>query len=106
MQTSLRRTHWTTSSLDKRGEVRLYCRTPLREVTGFGQDPIEQKQTFTVNNLLDKPQLGELLHVSVKTLDKWVCDREIPFVKVGRLVRFRPEEIDAWLDERRVPVAA
>lgn len=59
-----------------------------------------------MNNLLDKPQLGRLLRVSVKTIDKWVCDRDIPYLKVGRLVRFDEQEIASWLELRRVEVVA
>ena len=68
--------------------------------------PINGNDKFTVNNLLDKPQLGRLLRVSVKTIDKWVCDRDIPYLKVGRLVRFDEQEIASWLELRRVEVVA
>ena len=32
-----------------------------------------------------------------------VEDNRIPFVKVGKFVMFDPEEIDAWIDSKRVP---
>jgi excisionase family DNA binding protein len=41
--------------------------------------------------------LSEYLQAKTKTIYDWVHRREIPFVKVGRLVRFRPSEIEKWL---------
>jgi hypothetical protein len=32
-----------------------------------------------------------------------VSERRIPFIKWGRLLRFDPAEIEAWLDEARRP---
>lgn len=39
------------------------------------------------------------LYLSVKesTVRKWVLLRKIPFVKIGKLVRFKKTEIDSWL---------
>ena len=36
------------------------------------------------------------------TLQVWVSKRRVPFVKVGRLTRFRKRDLDAWLDSRTV----
>jgi excisionase family DNA binding protein len=42
--------------------------------------------------------LAEHLKVSPKTIYDWVHRRVIPFHKLrGRLVRFRPSEIEKWL---------
>lgn len=43
--------------------------------------------------LLTKQELAEFLQVSVKTIDKWVSLNEIPYFKVGRLVRFSKERV-------------
>ena len=49
-------------------------------------------------NLLYKPlQIAEILGVSVRTIYDWVYKRKIPFIKVGRLVRFDPDEISEWM---------
>jgi hypothetical protein len=37
-------------------------------------------------------------------LRKQVARRKIPFVKIGRLVRFDLAEIEAWIKEQKVPV--
>jgi hypothetical protein len=32
-----------------------------------------------------------------------MLERRIPYIKWGHLLRFDPDEIDAWLDTERVP---
>ena len=48
-------------------------------------------------NLWTVEDLAEYLQVEKKTIYDWVHKREIPFLKVHRLVRFRPKEVKAWL---------
>ena len=36
------------------------------------------------------------------TLRVWVSKRKVPFTKVGRLTRFRQEDLDEWLAGRTV----
>jgi excisionase family DNA binding protein len=55
-----------------------------------------------MEGLIDISELGRLTTVKVATLRKYVAKRKIPFVKVGRLVRFRPSEIEGWLASRAV----
>lgn len=50
--------------------------------------------------LLDKGQLSEQLNISVKTIDKLMAGKEIPYIKMGKSVRFRWEDIDAWIETR------
>jgi excisionase family DNA binding protein len=57
-------------------------------------------------DLLTKRELAKFLSISPKTIDRWVSEREIPFLRIGRLVRFEYDEIVAWLDGRRIAVAA
>lgn len=39
--------------------------------------------------------------VTPKTLERWRADNEGPkFIRVGRQVRYRPEDVRAWLEER------
>jgi excisionase family DNA binding protein len=51
--------------------------------------------------LLDKPQACERLNIGIWHLERLIRYREIPFVKVGRLIRFKPSELDAWIDDNR-----
>ena len=38
------------------------------------------------------------------TLRVWTSRRRVPFVKVGRLTRFLKVDLDAYLQQHRVPV--
>jgi excisionase family DNA binding protein len=46
------------------------------------------------------------LGVQVRHVRRLVSERLIPFIKWGRLLRFDPNEIEAWLDEARRPSTA
>lgn len=52
--------------------------------------------------LLDEKQAAEHLTVSPGTLSVWRSTGRynLPFVKVGRMVRYRLSDLDAWLDAR------
>lgn len=42
--------------------------------------------------------VAKQLRVSVASLRRWRLERRGPkFIKVGPLVRYRPEEVEAWL---------
>lgn len=51
--------------------------------------------------LLDVDAVAALLGTSVRHIRRLVQERRIPVVRVGRLIRFDPADIDAWLDEHR-----
>lgn len=51
--------------------------------------------------LIDIQALSALLSVKPKTIYDWVHRRYVPFVKIGRLVRFDENEIRRWIEERR-----
>jgi excisionase family DNA binding protein len=46
--------------------------------------------------------LAERLDVSVRFVRRLVHERRIPFLKIGKFIRFDPDEIDSWLDSHRV----
>lgn len=52
---------------------------------------------------LDYQETSQLLKVPVGTLYSWVSQRKIPHVRITeRTIRFRREDLEQWLDERRV----
>lgn len=53
--------------------------------------------------LIDIPTLAELLGVNERFMRRRVLNREIPYVKIGRFVRFDVGEIGRWIDEQRRP---
>jgi hypothetical protein len=49
--------------------------------------------------LQDEKQLAGYLGVTVHALRRWRFEGRGPrFIHVGRLVRYRPEDVEAWLD--------
>jgi excisionase family DNA binding protein len=52
-----------------------------------------------METLWDIGELGRLANIKVATLRKYVAQRKVPFVKVGRLVRFRPSEVEQWISQ-------
>lgn len=52
--------------------------------------------------LLTMDQLAERLGVTRRHVRRLVTERRVPFIRVGRFIRFDPAEISAWLDGSRV----
>ena len=52
--------------------------------------------------LLSIGEVAEWLGVGIRHIRRLVDDRRIPFIKWGRLLRFDPDEIEAWLAHHRV----
>ncbi|MDA8045287.1 MAG: helix-turn-helix domain-containing protein [Actinomycetota bacterium] len=58
--------------------------------------------TETVPRLLTIDQLAEQLGITTRHVRRLIAERRVPYLKVGKLVRFDPAEITGWLDGRRV----
>jgi hypothetical protein len=49
-------------------------------------------------DLLTEHEVSKQLHVSVASLRRWrLLGRGPQFHKVGALIRYRPEDVEAWL---------
>ncbi|HET6873677.1 MAG TPA: helix-turn-helix domain-containing protein [Acidimicrobiales bacterium] len=55
----------------------------------------------TLPRLLTIDQLAEHLGTSRRHIRRLVDERRIPFLKVGRFIRFDPDEVSQWLDQAR-----
>ena len=51
-----------------------------------------------MEKLLTARQVSDLLEVKVETVYDWVSRGAIPYVKLGRLLRFKKAEIFHWVD--------
>jgi len=49
-------------------------------------------------------EIANFLGVKESTIRAWVHTRQIPYYKIGRLVKFKLEEIEQWIQEKRVEV--
>mgnify|MGYP001220046296 CR=1 FL=1 len=56
--------------------------------------------SFIDNQLWAYTRLADFLDVPIATIKDWVYKRQIPFVKVGRHIRFVPSDVQKWLSER------
>lgn len=55
-----------------------------------------------VNKYLSVQELAEMLGISPETVYGWTSQKRIPYIKVGRLVRFDQDEVKAWLSKSTV----
>lgn len=53
--------------------------------------------------LVDVAGAAAMLGITVRHVRHLIAERRIPYVKVGHYVRFDPDELAAWIDQRRVP---
>jgi excisionase family DNA binding protein len=53
---------------------------------------------------LSSAELCAYLNVTPRWVRHNIDNKRVPYYKVGRLLRFDPDEIDAWLAENHVPI--
>lgn len=46
--------------------------------------------------------MSEVLNISIETVYAWTSQKRIPYIKMGRLVRFNMDEVNKWLERQRV----
>lgn len=65
------------------------------------------QKTRTTSNLLPPEEAAAMLGVTVGTLQVWRTTRRYPlkYVKSGRLVRYRLEDVQAFIESRTVSPA-
>jgi excisionase family DNA binding protein len=59
-----------------------------------------------VETYLTIEELAHYLKVAEQTIRRWVLNREIPFCKIKKVIRFRLSEIEKWVDNGCVYKAA
>ncbi len=54
--------------------------------------------------LLNNDQSAAYIGVMPRTLEVWRCTKrhQIPYIKVGRLVKYRKSALDAFLDQQTI----
>ncbi|OCX70727.1 hypothetical protein A6M27_15700 [Acidithiobacillus thiooxidans] len=62
-----------------------------------------RNEGFPHQQLLNEADAALILQVKPSTLQNWRCTGryDLPFVKTGRLVRYRVADIAAWIAKRR-----
>jgi excisionase family DNA binding protein len=51
--------------------------------------------------LLTARELAELLGFAAGTIVDWAERDELPHFKIGNKLRFKPSEVEAWLEQQR-----
>jgi len=64
--------------------------------------------TLALPEMLTEQQAADLLNVKPQTLTNWRCTGrvELPFVKFGKLVRYKREALEAFIERQTVNSAA
>ncbi len=52
-------------------------------------------------HLIDVPALAQRLGVTERFIRRLTAEDRVPFLKIGKFVRFDPLEIDDWVDAKR-----
>ena len=57
--------------------------------------------------LLTEQQLADLWHTSARHIRRLRVEADLPYIKLGRLIRFAQRDIDHWLKTRKhAPIAS
>ena len=62
-------------------------------------------RAITEAQLVDISWVARRLGVTERHVRRLVAERRIPFIKWGHLLRFDPDEIEAWIDSGRRPAS-
>jgi len=90
----------------ERERLRFYHPSNVKEFlsnlspTIVSEKAIVSEQFSKKKQLLDTTETSEFLGISKNTLYEWIIQRKIPHLKVGRLVKFKKEDLEAWLKKR------
>jgi excisionase family DNA binding protein len=51
-------------------------------------------------------EVAEVLRLSEQTIQRYVLNKEIPYLKIKKVIRFRPADIDRWAENGGLDKAA
>lgn len=66
------------------------------------ENGIVSEQISKEKQLVDVNEAAEFLGISKHTLYEWVLQGKIPYHKVGRLLKFKREDLSSWLEKRKM----
>jgi excisionase family DNA binding protein len=71
-----------------------------RRNSGENESKIEPKSDFITSpipKLYTVPEVAEMFGISKQTMYGWVHHKRIPYTKIGKQVRFTPENLNAFV---------
>jgi excisionase family DNA binding protein len=67
----------------------------------------EHERTLeAVNELLTEQQLADQWHTTPRHIRRLRIESGLPYIKLGRLIRFEPRDVQHWLEARKRATAA
>ncbi len=64
-----------------------------------------EKEVKRVSHLMNIQEAAEYLGLTVGTMYQWRSQHKVPYIKVGRKVKFKKDQLDQWLATRTVQPA-
>jgi excisionase family DNA binding protein len=52
--------------------------------------------------LLDINQAAQRLNVTPRFIRRLTAQRRIDYLKIGKFIRFQPEDLDNWIENQRI----
>ncbi|HHT9126696.1 MAG TPA: helix-turn-helix domain-containing protein [Candidatus Brocadiia bacterium] len=94
-------------TIKERERIRFYLPSKVKDFLpsvsqagNVSEKGVVSEEISKQKQLLDTKEAAELLGISRNTLYEWVVQKKVPFIKVGRLTKFRLEDLEAWLRHR------
>src|ERR1022692_1631850 len=63
------------------------------------KNPINDGDPFSTGRILTKNQAAELLNITTRTVDEWMKRGLLPYLKIGRTVRFKEDDLMRHLND-------
>lgn len=76
--------------------------TSQMDIQARRAEPVKAVEETGRDGLLDVAGLADHLGVSERFVRRLVDQRRIPFHKIGKYVRFRPDEVSVWVARCKV----
>ena len=72
------------------------------EIMPSGSEQLSsQPENELLPTLVDIQIVSRSFGISMRQVRRFVAEGQIPFVRVGHLIRFDPDELNEWIDARR-----
>ena len=55
-----------------------------------------------IKKLLSPKELAAYFGVAIGTIYSYTYQKQIPYIKIGRLARFDPDAVEAWVNARKI----
>jgi excisionase family DNA binding protein len=71
---------------------------PKRQHHALSTKAVHSPHQHTLELLLNVPEAAKVLGVSPWTLRQWLSQRQLPFIKIGRLTKLRPSDLQSFIE--------